>query len=259
MTDEDEREPQDGSAAEAPLLFCPFCKECYEGIAQCPDHELTLVPFDALPRDAEEDSLPGDEDRLVGFDPRFGRGIVALGVALMLGSFAAPMMEVTTTTQSRVFSAYAAALTNAPNLWTIPFVAAMFVAFLARRRTPSELRGARAAGVALSLTPFVSMAYSWWRVTTGAATLTERSGQLIEIHAHWGFVMTSVACLVLLWGSLRLGIYPQRALRGLPSADPHFDPREAGEASTASEASMADEDEAPSAAAARKKSKRRRR
>lgn len=245
MTDLDEREPEHGSAVDAPLLFCPFCKECYEGIDLCPDHELALVPFDALPRDAEDLSLPGDEDRLVGFDPRFGRGIVALGVALMLGAFAAPMMEVTTTTQSRVFSAYAAALTNAPNLWTIPFVAAMFVAFLARRRTPSELRGARAAGVALSLTPFVSMAYSWWRVTSGAEALTERSGQLVEIHAHWGFAMTSVACLVLLVGSLRLGLYPQRALRGLPSADPHFDAPRA--------------DEAEPAAAAAKKSKRRRR
>ena len=31
-----------------PPLFCPFCEECFEGEARCPEHDIPLVPFEDL-------------------------------------------------------------------------------------------------------------------------------------------------------------------------------------------------------------------
>ena len=39
-----------GAKAGAPILFCPFCRESFEGEAVCPEHDLELVPIDRLPR-----------------------------------------------------------------------------------------------------------------------------------------------------------------------------------------------------------------
>ena len=48
----------EGRGGEArPLLFCPFCRECFEGEAQCPEHELALVRFEDLPREEDPDAL----------------------------------------------------------------------------------------------------------------------------------------------------------------------------------------------------------
>ena len=33
---------------EAPILFCPFCRDGFEGVEECPEHELTLLPIDRL-------------------------------------------------------------------------------------------------------------------------------------------------------------------------------------------------------------------
>ncbi|MCZ7686303.1 MAG: hypothetical protein M5U28_49075 [Sandaracinaceae bacterium] len=59
------------------------------------------------------------------------------------------------------------AMQRARNLWAVPFVAAMFVVFLYRRRTPLSMRGARLAGVVLALMPAVSLGYSLWQVHRG--------------------------------------------------------------------------------------------
>ncbi len=207
--------------SDAPLLFCPFCRECFEGIAECPEHELALVPFDGLPRDSlEEAELPHDDEPLGGLDPRFGRGYVMAGVALSFVAFATPLIEVATATQSRAFSGYAAALERAPNLWTIPFVATMFAAFLARRRTPAAMRGARLAGLVLAFMPMLSFFYSFSQVRRGAREIAERAGQLVEISVGWGVGVLALACLAFIVGSYRLGVPPRAASAALPSADP---------------------------------------
>ncbi|HVZ36050.1 MAG TPA: hypothetical protein VG963_26665, partial [Polyangiaceae bacterium] len=64
------------------VLFCPFCRECFEDSSTCPEHELRLVPFDQLTPDPEAREDEGDaapptnaeEAHLAPFDPRFGRG-----------------------------------------------------------------------------------------------------------------------------------------------------------------------------------------
>ena len=38
------------------VLFCPFCEESFEGLTQCPEHELELVAFDKLKSRLDEDA-----------------------------------------------------------------------------------------------------------------------------------------------------------------------------------------------------------
>lgn len=203
---------------ERPLLFCPFCRECFEGERECPEHELALVPFEKLPRDPELDGsdLPAHDEPVSLLDPRFGRGLVMAGIVLSIVGFAMPVMTIATAEQSRTFSGFAAAATRAPNLWTIPFVAAMFVWVLARRRTPLAMLGARLAGIVFALAPLLSLAYTVLKVTQGAAQETARSGRALEVGVEYGVGVLAVASLLLLVGSARLGVLPQP--KGGPSS-----------------------------------------
>ncbi|MBW2210554.1 MAG: hypothetical protein JRG67_05830 [Deltaproteobacteria bacterium] len=62
------------------ILFCPFCRDGFEGRTECPEHELTLVPIDKLPRKAEATL----QSVTLFVDPRLGRGAVLFGAALPL-------------------------------------------------------------------------------------------------------------------------------------------------------------------------------
>lgn len=183
------------------LLFCPFCRECYEGKRQCPEHELDLVEFQALPRQGHEDEVRWDE-ALAPWDLRFGRLEMILGViAALVGFFALPLVTGSFDDRPIAWTALEVASRPAPNLWTVPFVAGFFVVFLYRRRTPQQMRSARIAGVALSLMPLVSLAYSLWNIQRGVEA---RHG---GIALEWGsgvWVMAA-ASLLLLVGSLRFG------------------------------------------------------
>ena len=86
-------EPMPPSAEPEPIesdgriLFCPFCRECYEGERVCPVHELDLVEFQDLPRQAHETDLPAWDEPVLPWDIRFGRGALALGALLLLVAF----------------------------------------------------------------------------------------------------------------------------------------------------------------------------
>src|SRR3954447_13256416 len=67
------------------VLFCPFCRESFEGRSKCPEHDLALVGFDKLgPDPFEPENMPEvvDETPLATIDPAFGRGYVAAGALL---------------------------------------------------------------------------------------------------------------------------------------------------------------------------------
>src|SRR4051812_41261443 len=85
-----------GMADAAPILFCPFCRECFEGESRCPEHDLGLVPFDQLARTAEDlaADIPREDEDVSVFDGRFGRGIVALGTALFFVSFGMTFVDI---------------------------------------------------------------------------------------------------------------------------------------------------------------------
>ena len=46
------------------VLFCPFCRESFEGETHCPEHELALVPFDRLEGATNSSTQPRDDERL---------------------------------------------------------------------------------------------------------------------------------------------------------------------------------------------------
>ncbi len=216
--------PNGSEPSEPRLLFCPFCRECYEGETHCPEHELELVEFAALPRQAHEREVRWDEP-VAPWDVRFGRLEIALGVvAAALGFFALPMAIGSFDDQPVSWTALAIASSRAPNLWTVPFVAGLFVVFLYRRRTPVQMRGARLAGVLLSLMPLVALGYSLWNVQRG---VRDTHGALA---LDWGpgvWVIGAASALFLV-GSLRFGAV--RAEASLPHGavpddhDAHIEP-----------------------------------
>ena len=192
------------------VLFCPFCRESFEGEALCPEHELRLVPFAALPREHDAEALPALDERVGAFDPRFGRGWLVAGVAALVLGFAAPVPTLASAAQTRAFSGFEAATSRAPNLWTIPFVAGMFVWFLARRRTPVAMLGARLAALVFSLAPLTSAVYTVLKVRHGASQMLARGGAPLEVRPEIGLVLLALGTALLFVGSLRFGVLPSR-------------------------------------------------
>jgi hypothetical protein len=215
---------------DAPLLFCPFCRECFEtsealavdGGFQCPDHELALVPFDELPKSLEEieSELPADDENVTLFDPRFGRGFVFAGAGLLVASFWMTFVEISSNGVSRAFSGFAAASDRAPNLWTVPFVAVMIVAIIGRRRSLAKMRGARLSILMLSLAPLFALAYSYFQVLRGAEAQSAIAGAPeMTVSLGMASYVAMAAAVSIAIGAYRLGIVNVPGLAP-PSADP---------------------------------------
>ena len=219
------------STSEDTLLFCPFCRECFErrealvssGTPQCPEHELALVPFDQLPRSLEEleSELPADDESLTLFDPRFGRGFVFAGAGLLLGSFFLTFIEIQSRGATRAFSGLLAASDRAPNLWTVPFVAVMILAIVMRRRSLEKMRGARLSVLLLALAPLFALGYSYLQVLRGAAAQSAIAGAPeMTVSLGSSVPVAMVAAGLIAFGAYRLGIV--RLPNGGPvSAEPH--------------------------------------
>lgn len=185
------------------VLFCPFCRECYEGEKVCPEHELALVPFQQLPRQAHERALRWDEP-VAPWEMRFGRLELVIGATLALvGFFGLPLMSGRFDDAPVAWTALELATSRAPNLWTVPFAAVLFGVFLYRRRTPLEMRGARLAGTVLAVMPAISLAYSLWNVQRA---VEEMHGAL-ALSFDLGAWCIGVASAFLLVGSLRFGAF----------------------------------------------------
>ncbi len=199
------------SMSDAPL-FCPFCRECFEGEAQCPEHELPLVPFERLPKMRR---VVGDDERLSAWDLRFGRGIVGLAAATILLGFAAPLVTSTIDAPLTV-DGFRMAVGVAPNLWVVPCVALALVVILGRRRTLVEMRSMRLAVPLLAGLVASSLAYSLWRVHHAAALLAMRIGRPVTIEVRWGTWVLGAAVVLGCVGGARLGV--TRAADG--SVDP---------------------------------------
>ena len=192
--------------AEHQVLFCPLCRESFEGRGSCPDHELTLVSFDQLrpeesadePEDELDEarpSIPLDDRPLALLDPRAGRGLVALGalfdlLALVLRPLRLPGAEPVRTYQ------LARAI---PSLWTLMLVAITVFFLLARRRSPRALRSLR---VLMPLLALVSPATLGWAFTRLGGTNGHPLGGAVYAVA--------VSSLLLVLGGLSLGVLRPR-------------------------------------------------
>jgi hypothetical protein len=195
--------------AEHQVLFCPFCRESFEGTNLCPEHELALVSFDqlapeAVPDDDEEaplddasraDPRPPDERPLAAFDPRFGRGLVALGGLLNLLALALPLITVPGFETAKTHQIARAV----PSLWTLLLVSFTVLFVLARRRTPRRLRGLRLLIPLLSGVSPLTLAWAIVRLSDGGTTAVRLGPAVYAVGA---------ASLLLLLGGLRLGVWP---------------------------------------------------
>lgn len=204
------------------ILFCPFCRECFEGEARCPEHDLALVPFDQLPRTLEDEAadIPRDDEEVSAFDGRFGRGFVAAGAATFLVSFAMTFVDITVQGDATGFSGFEAASGRAPNLWTVPFVGALLVAILARRRSLAQMRGARLSVMLLGFAPLFAIGYSYFRVLEGAATESARAGaHAMDVSPGLGVFVAAAGTLLVAYGARKLGHVDIKGL-GPSRADP---------------------------------------
>jgi len=196
-------EPSD----DAPLLFCPFCHECYEGEALCPEHELELVPFDRLP-EARRRDVPEAHDSLTLFEPRFGRAVVMLGATLMILGFFGTFAVTERGGETGASTGLELASTVALNLWFLPMVAGGLLSILARRRTPASLRSARVAIALLGGMGAMAVGYSFYRIHVSAAHLSEQSFEVVDVYLGWGAWVALAGVVVAFVGGLRVGRPP---------------------------------------------------
>src|SRR5690348_17144314 len=104
------------------VLFCPFCRESFEGATRCPEHDLALVGFEKLgPDPFDPENMPEviDETPLSTFDPVFGRGYVAAGAILNALAFPCDLVRA----QPHAPGVSMRELcTSIPSLWTLALV-----------------------------------------------------------------------------------------------------------------------------------------
>jgi hypothetical protein len=145
--------------AQHQVLFCPFCRESFEGQSHCPEHELALVPLARLGAssapgaehehadddDLDEPEVPRDVRPLALLDPRQGRGGVALGALCQLAALGLPLLRVDASEPAATYELARAI----PSLWTLLLVAFTVSYTLARRRSPRALRSLRVVVPAL--------------------------------------------------------------------------------------------------------------
>jgi len=193
---------------DARILFCPFCRECYEGESRCPVHELPLVEFVDLPKMAHERRLPGYEEDVDPWDTRFGRGWLALGVVFVAVGFLMPFASATVDDQEVTWSALDLATGPSRAMWTIPFVGVLYVWLLIRRRNVLAMLGARLVALSLSVAPVLAAGYSMVHMWRGIENL--HGGGLLE----WGMGIPVMAAgsILLMFGAMRFGVMPSRGV-----------------------------------------------
>lgn len=191
----------DRVAGRGELRFCPFCREGFEQDV-CPDHDLALVPWLALPR-VREALDPWSS--LAWHSPRLGRGWLALGAGLTLVAFVVGSLASVETDPPLDGRMLSLALRSAPKLWLVPAAALGQVSILLRRRTPVSMHRARLAVAFLAMLPLAVSAWTWHGIGDALALLGARSGQVLVARPAFGAYVLVVATLCALVGAARLG------------------------------------------------------
>jgi hypothetical protein len=190
---------------DSPLLFCPFCRECFEGETTCPDHELRLVPFAELPSPRRE--VPREEAVLPVHDLRFGRAFLLVAAVLVFAGFALPMVT-TIVDEPSTATGFDVAMRVAPNLFAVPAVAAAFLSIFYRRRSLKSLRGARLAVPILALLGVTSLGWTLSSIYRGAGQQSAAWGIEVSVTPEIGVWLMGAGLLVALVAAFRLGAVP---------------------------------------------------
>ena len=173
------------------MLFCPFCRDGFEGRLDCPEHELALVPIDRLPRPQRATNVVS-----AFVDPRLGRGPVLLGATIAIVGFFLPFVRA----RSLEASALEVAIDGAHNLWFTPGAALAALAVLWLRRERGAMRSARVAVLGLAAAGLLPVFYTARRVT--------RMAEAVAADVDWlaGGAVMVLGLLVTGFGSFRLGL-----------------------------------------------------
>lgn len=193
------------------VQFCPFCRECFEDIERCPEHDLPLVSFEAIAATPRERA---DDEPVPMLDPGRGRAELVVAAIGLLAGFAMPFVTVRAFGRSQAFTGLAAAAERAPNLWAVPVAGALLGSFVLRRRTPIQMRGARLAAIVIALAPIVSVIYSVRRILFAASL---ESGITVDVEVGpWVVGASGVLAIV---GAVRFGGRLRASLRPPSSPD----------------------------------------
>ncbi len=191
----------------APVLFCPFCREAFEGERTCPDHDLGLVPFEELPESRRAEA-PRDDEPVAAYDPRLGRGLLFAGAVVVLVGFLMPFATTSMDGEALTLSGVEMAARR-PLLWAVPFVAGAMLVVLGLRRTPRQMRGARLAIALLAGLGGASVGFGVVLVRGFAEDRRARYGMDMDVVIEPGVYVMSVGLLLALVGGLRLGARKQ--------------------------------------------------
>jgi hypothetical protein len=193
------------------VLFCPFCRDCFEGRATCPYHDLPLVGFDKLgPDPFDPENMPEviDETELATLDPAFGRGYVAVGA--LLNALALELEFVRGKGTDGLTTRELA--TTVPSLWTLLLVTFTLAFILKRRRTPHEMRRVRVLVPALALVPLATVAWALHRLDHGA-TVWATGGRIIGTDVGTAVYAVALAACLIFYGGVRFGVLPRKLRR----------------------------------------------
>lgn len=196
---EDDQGERDGGE----VLFCPFCREAFEGERECPDHDLALVSFEQLPQGRGSEA-PREDEPLSAYDPRLGRGLLFAAAILTLIGFVMPFATTRMGGDALTMSGFEMAARR-PLLWAVPFVAGAMVVVLAFRRTPRQMRGARLAIPMLATLGVTAVAFGVWLVHGFAADRRARFGMEMEVTVEPGVFVMAAGLLLAVVAGLRLG------------------------------------------------------
>lgn len=184
------------------VRFCPFCREPFEGLDRCPDHDLPLVEFGEFVA-SSRDRLPALDERLSPSDLRFGRGQIGIGAVLVLVGLGMPAVvdgfrEGATTTGFELWQL------RADYLLVLPASVVLAVVAVFRRDTRRGLMAVRlAVGIAL-VTALAALSVAAYHVQTYAAQRTS-AGESGEVSPGYGVVVILCGLVMAAHATARLG------------------------------------------------------
>ena len=186
------------------ILFCPFCRECFEGELRCPHHDLVLVPFQDLPRRGDPEPYADDEP-VPTWEWRLGRGWLWLSAGLMAVSFFLPLYRLTVGDASVEESAATIVFGDrAALLWSIPTVALALGYAPFWRRSPRSMLRLRTAITLLALFPIPAVAYCTVLARRAVTSMTEPA----TFDLAYGAALVLIASIVGAVGGFCFGRQP---------------------------------------------------
>jgi hypothetical protein len=198
------------------VLFCPFCGESFEATDRCPDHDLPLVPWSALPKPA---STRDDDEPLARWSPRLGRGAAAVASLLTLLAFALLPLGGVRGELALGGSMLALAGAGGHRLWLVPAAAVATWITVWRRRTPRSLRAARVAVAVLALVPPLAALWAFDGSRAAVRVLAERSGRSLVLEPGLGLFALGACALLALYAAVVLGRPIARSTAGASRGD----------------------------------------